>query len=86
MQLIIPDPWTPPGETVEITVQPDVIADGFWRSPWAQEAGEDPTRALLAYLTASKTSGGLEASWSDPGGFRIARDYVIRNYPEKDTT
>lgn len=81
MQLFIPDPWTPPGEPVKNTVRPEVIASGFWRSPWAQDAGDDPTMALLAYLTASKTLGGLEAAWSDPGSFRKVRDYVTNHRP-----
>lgn len=86
MRLLIPDPWTPPGDPVEITVPNQQIADGFWHSRWAQEAGDDPTRALLAYLTESKDLGGLEASWSDPGGFRQARDYVTENNPEKGSS
>jgi hypothetical protein len=86
MRLFIPDPWTPPGDPVEITVPDQQIADGFWRSRWAQDAGDDPTSALLAYLTASKAQGGLEASWHDRGSFRLTRNYVTEHNPEKGSS
>lgn len=61
------------------------LSERFWASLWglrALQEGQDPTAALLAYLTASRNHGGLEASWTDRAGLRTLRDHTVNTRPE----
>lgn len=62
------------------------LADRFWGSRWGQRAAltaDEPTPALLAYLTASRSVGGLQATWKNRTGLPELRDLIRQTRPER---
>lgn len=74
------------GHTTQCEIPNGDLADRFWGSCWGQRAAltaDEPTPALMAYLTASRSAGGLQATWEKRTGLHELRDLVRQKRPER---
>jgi len=55
------------------------LAQRFWASSWGLRAHlehQEPSVALMTYLTAGRHLGGLQATWKDHSGLHALRDLI----------
>lgn len=76
-------PWHADGQKTLHT--DDILAQQFWASSWGREAAQadvaDPSVSVINFLAASRSVGGLEASWDNCCGLGTLIETVNKARP-----